>query len=290
MLEKLILGTVHFGLDYGINNKLGQISKECIHEILDLAYAKDVKILDTAEAYGNSQQRIGDYHRNSHNRFDIITKFYANTSIDKTFSVKERILNDIDTLNIESLYCYMFHSFSDYKKYFSLFKDELLDLKSNGIINKIGVSIYTNEELEEVIKNNEIKLIQLPYNLLDNDALRGNSISKAKEKGVEVHTRSTFLQGLFFKNIDDLPDALKVLNPYLKMLHNLCMNEYKMNELALNYVTSKKYIDKVLIGVDSIEHLESNVLSLNKLIQKELVNQIESIKVKEIELLNPSNW
>ena len=290
MVKKLILGTVQFGLDYGINNKLGQVSKEIIHEILDLAYFKDIKILDTAEAYGNSQQRIGDYHRNSHNRFEIITKFYANTSKDKTFSIKERILNDLETLHIESLYCYMFHSFSDYNRYFSLFKDELLDLKSNGIINKIGVSIYTNEELEEVIKNNEIKLIQLPYNLLDNDVLRGNSISRAKEKGVEVHARSVFLQGLFFKNIDDLPDTLKVLNPYLNILHNLCKNEYKMNELALNYVTGKKYIDKVLIGVDNVEHLESNLLSFNKLIPKDLVNQIESIKVKEIKLLNPSNW
>ena len=75
--NKLILGTVQFGLDYGINNKQGQVSERSIKEILDLAFENGINILDTAEGYGDSQERIGNYHKNSSNIFNIVTKFHA---------------------------------------------------------------------------------------------------------------------------------------------------------------------------------------------------------------------
>lgn len=289
-MNKLILGTAQFGLDYGINNRCGRVSDIELKKILDYSYKSGVRLLDTAEVYGNSHERIGAYHRSSNYNFKIITKFHATSQIDETFSIKERVLNNLNNLHVENLYCYMFHSFSNYKKYFSFFKDELLDLKLNKVIDKIGVSVYTNEELIEVVENNEIGLIQLPYNLLDNHIQRGEAILKAKEKEIEIHIRSVFLQGLFFKKIKELPVTLRSLMPYLRTLHDLCKDEYKMNELALTYVNNKDYIDKVLIGVDNIQHLQDNLLSINKSIQDKLVNQIESIKVKETELLNPSNW
>ena len=61
--NKLILGTVQFGLDYGINNKSGIPSSNIIKQILDYAMSNGIEILDTAEAYGISQQRIGQYHQ-----------------------------------------------------------------------------------------------------------------------------------------------------------------------------------------------------------------------------------
>jgi aryl-alcohol dehydrogenase-like predicted oxidoreductase len=60
-MSKLILGTVQFGLEYGVNNQKGIPSSNEIKKILDFAFKRKINILDTAEAYGNSQERIGEY-------------------------------------------------------------------------------------------------------------------------------------------------------------------------------------------------------------------------------------
>ena len=289
MNSKLILGTVQFGLNYGINNTAGKPSKENIKSILDSAYNSGIKLLDTAEAYGDSQNKIGEYHNNSANKFNLITKFSSNTE-GFSLNIIERVYNNLKILDVDKLYCYMFHSFDDFNKYFEKYRKDLLILKRDGIINNIGVSLYSNDELESVLKFNEITLVQLPFNLLDNNNKRGNIIKKAKAKGIEIHTRSAFLQGLFFKNTNEFSVKIKPLEPYLNLLNDLCDEDYKMNDLALNYVCNQKNIDKVLIGVDNVQQLESNILSEKKHIEKELTNNIEVIDVKETKLLNPSNW
>jgi aryl-alcohol dehydrogenase-like predicted oxidoreductase len=289
MNSKLILGTVQFGLNYGVNNSAGKPSKENIKSILDSAYNSGIQLLDTAEAYGDSQNKIGEYHNNSTNKFNVITKFSSNTE-GFSLNIIERVYNNLKILDVDKLYCYMFHSFDDFNKYFEKYRKDLLTLKRDGIINNIGVSLYSNDELESVLKFNEITLVQLPFNLLDNNNKRGNIIKKAKAKGIEIHTRSAFLQGLFFKNTSEFTVKIKPLEPYLNLLNDLCDEDYKMNDLALNYVCNQKNIDKVLIGVDNVHQLESNILSEKKNIKKELTNSIEAIDVEEIKLLNPSNW
>ena len=289
MNSKLILGTVQFGLDYGVNNTTGKPSKENIKSILDSAYNSGIQLLDTAEAYGDSQNKIGEYHNNSTNKFNVITKFSSNVD-GFSLNIIERVYNNLKILDVDKLYCYMFHSFNDFNKYFEKYRKDLLILKRDGIINNIGVSLYSNDEFESVLEFDEITLIQLPFNLLDNNNKRGNILKKAKAKRIEIHTRSVFLQGLFFKNTSNLSIKIKPLRPYLNLLNDLCDEEYKMNDLALNYVCNQNNIDKVLIGVDDVHQLESNILSEKKNIEKELIENIEAINVKETKILNPSNW
>lgn len=287
--KKLILGTVQFGLNYGINNTKGKPSSENIKNILDTAYKNGIYLLDTAEAYGDSQEKIGEYHLNSSNKFEIITKFSA-TVKNLPFNITERIKKNIATLQVNNLYCYMFHSFKDFDSYFKSFHKDLSSLKKEGIIKKIGVSLYTNQEFEKVLKFDDIDLIQLPFNLLDNTTKRGEILSKAVKKGIEIHTRSVFLQGLFFKKTTDLSGNLKPLNKNFDKLHNLCSDSYKMNDLALNYVHSQEKIDKVLIGVDTVDQLLDNLSSIKKEISSDTIEEINNINVEQNELLNPSNW
>lgn len=289
MNSKLILGTVQFGLDYGINNTTGKPSKENIKSILDSAYDSGIQLLDTAEAYGDSQNKIGEYHNNSTNKFNVITKFSSNAD-GFSLNIIERVHNNLKILDVDKLYCYMFHSFNDFNEYFEKYRKDLLILKKDGMINNIGVSLYSNDEFESVLEFDEITLIQLPFNLLDNNNKRGNILKKAKEKGIEIHARSVFLQGLFFKNTSDLSIKIKPLRPYLSSLNDLCYEDYKMNDLALNYVCNQNNIDKVLIGVDNVHQLELNILSEKKNIEKELIKKIEAVDVKETKILNPSNW
>ena len=289
MNSKLILGTVQFGLNYGVNNTVGKPSKENIKSILDSAYNSGIQLLDTAEAYGDSQNKIGEYHNNSTYKFNVITKFSSNVE-EFSLNIIERVHNNLKILDVDKLYCYMFHSFDDFENYFDNYRKDLLLLKKHGIIDNIGVSVYTNNELESVLKFDEISLVQLPFNLLDNDNKRRSILKKAKIKGIEIHTRSVFLQGLFFKKTSELGDKIKPLEPYLRSLNDLCDKDYKINDLALNYVCNKKNIDRVLIGVDNVVQLKANIASEKRNIQKEIFKKIEAIDVKEIELLNPSNW
>ena len=149
MNSKLILGTVQFGLNYGINNIVGKPSKKNIKSILDSAYNNGIQLLDTAEAYGDSQNKIGEYHNNSTNKFNVITKFSSNAE-GFSLNIIERVHNNLKILDVDKLYCYMFHSFDDFENHFENYRKELRLLKKNGIIDNIGVSVYTNNELESV--------------------------------------------------------------------------------------------------------------------------------------------
>ena len=166
-----------------------------------------------------------------------------------------------------------------------------MELKAQKKIKHIGVSVYTNEEIEAVILNDNVDIIQIPFNLLDNAALRGEILEKAKSKGKIIHTRSAFLQGLFFKAINSKNNTVKQLNKELKELNQIKeQSDISMAQLALNYCLQQQTIDNVLIGVDSKAQLADNINAIYNTIIPEVIDEINSIKVKKLDLLNPSQW
>jgi aryl-alcohol dehydrogenase-like predicted oxidoreductase len=285
--HKFILGTVQMGLAYGINNAIGKISLNDSCKILEYAYNKGIKILDSAEAYGNAHNVIGAFHK-SHpkKRFKIITKLPNQFSE----NINDKINSYLKVLKVDKLHALLFHSFSSYKKDVDNFKD-LIHLKNIGKIQYIGVSVYTNKEIEEVLLNDDVDIIQLPFNLFDNANLRGNILHKAKAKGKIIHTRSALLQGLFFKNLNGDNKTVRSLKDELTQLSNI---SYKSNlsiaHLAINYCLQQKNIDNMLIGVDSIAQLKDNINALNHELEDSTIQAIDIIKVNDINLLNPSLW
>lgn len=287
-MSKIILGTVQFGLDYGINNRNGKIKIEEIFKILDFGFNNGVSFLDTAEAYGNAHEIIGKYHRASINKFNVVTK-YSNARKDLPRNIFDRVSKILLNLSVNNLYCYMFHNYNDYKTYYKLFEKDLQKLKSKGLIKKIGVSLHSNEELKNVLKNDNISLIQLPFNLLDNSNHREEILLKAKSKGVEIHTRSVFLQGLFFKNSSELKGYFNEFIYYIDSINSMVSKD-DINGLAINYVNSKKYIDHILIGVDNLSHFKENIKILNDNKFYNLYKLVDSFNFKNVDMLNPSNW
>ena len=291
MINKLILGTVQLGLDYGINNQSGKPSLEKAFEILHCAYDEGIRILDTAEAYGNSQEVIGKFQKSIPNKkFNIITKLSPHHSLKKN-ELYNHIKKDCDILGVENgIYGYMFHNYQSFSKEVHFYY-ELLLAKQKGLVKKAGISLYTNEEIEDVLNNYfDFDFIQIPFNLLDNASKRMALMQKAKSLNIEVHTRSVFLQGLFFKEPSSLPEILKPIRPYLEIIKEIKTNNaIKTEELALKYVLDKDNIDHVLIGVENKEQLMSNIVICEEKdsIPHEL---IDNIQVKEENLLNPSNW
>ncbi|MES2003035.1 MAG: aldo/keto reductase [Bacteroidota bacterium] len=289
--EKLILGTVQLGLPYGINNKTGKPSESGAFDILDFAYKNQVSYLDTAEGYGDSQKIIGDFHRASVNRFFKVTTKIGKAQFSSENGIRQHIADTIKILGVSSLEGYLFHSFDAYETF--EYWDVLHSLVNERQIRNIGVSVYTNEQAEKAAGDERISLVQLPFNILDNFAQRGSVLALLKNKMKEVHVRSVFLQGLFFMKENMVPSNLLRLVPYLEQIRAIIdKTDLTINELALSYALQQPLIDKVLIGVDDLEQLKNNIRiadSVNNF-DPALLDQVNKIKVHEIDLLNPSNW
>lgn len=275
-MSKIVLGTVQFGLQYGVNSA-GRPSQEEVKSILTKAAKGGITTLDTSSAYGNSEEVLGDSIATS-GQFKIVSKYPKGET-----PVGEMFNSSLNRLKVDHLYGYLLHHFEVYKNNPQVW-DEFVKLKESGKVQKIGFSLYTPEELESILNNGSpFDLIQVPFNIFDKKFLP--YMKELHEKGVEIHVRSTFLQGLFFKDRNALPVKLQPMKKYLLQLDEFSQKSgLSISEIALNYNLQNPYIDGVLIGVDNVEQLQMNLSSV-----KDTPIDIE-IEVKEQELLNPVNW
>lgn len=284
-ISKIILGTAQFGLAYGINNKTGKPSQELVFEILNLAYDSGIRILDSAEAYGNAHKVIGNFHaRHPDRKFEIISKLPH----DFEGNIAQKINKYLDELGTSKLKALLFHSYKVYKSNRLLFdKKHRADYRDKFELT--GVSVYTNEEFSDVIDDETIDIIQLPFNLFDNISLRGELIAKAKGRGKMIHTRSAFLQGLFF--VEDSNKTTEALKKEIKIVKDFCAElNISISTLALNYCIQQPLIDNVLIGVETMEQLQQNLESSLIEIPQNYISKINSIIVNNKDLLNPVKW
>ncbi|MBN1185619.1 MAG: aldo/keto reductase [Bacteroidales bacterium] len=283
--KKIILGTTQFGLDYGINNEFGMPSQEKVFEILIYAQNHGINFVDTADAYGNASKIIGKFNARFPGKFLINSKF-----IWDGVPLPLQIAGSLAKLKINHLNVYFYHRYNDFIKFPSLQK-ELEILKKDGKITKIGLSVYNNDELKSAINSEIIDVIQFPFNLLDNRSKRGNLMKYGKDKGKELQVRSVFLQGLFFKTLNDIPTKLAPLIPYLFKINKLSKQSgISIETLALSYAIQQPEIDHVIIGVDNLAHLKKNLEIVGFNLHSDILDTINKIVVHETELLYPKNW
>ena len=281
---KIILGTVQFGQKYGISNKIGLPSDSDLIQIFSFAKKFGISKLDSSEAYGNAENRIADL---SNNYFKIITKFpYVNSIDEINFNLKKSLKN----LNKIILYGYLAHNPDCLISNPKLWKHLIL-LKNKGKIEKIGYSVYLPNQLEDLINSNFIPdIVQIPYNVFDRKFEK--YFEMLKSLGVEVHVRSVFLQGFYFLNPNKLPRKLLSLKEPLKQFQDICkIQHHDISKVLLDFVMHNKFIDNVVIGVDSVNQLNQNIEKLNQIqISNTVYNEIKRIKIKDEHLLNPTNW
>lgn len=281
-IAKIVIGTVQFGLNYGINNKSGKVTELEVRNILAIAKKAGITTLDTAFVYGNSEQVLGTVE--AANNFKIATKYPECND-----PANEMLNESLERLQTDKVYAYMAHSFDVIANNLDRWI-EFEMLKKENKAEKIGFSLYNINQLQFLWDNNiKFDILQFPYNIFDRQF--EPFFSKLKEQGVEIHIRSVFLQGLFFKNTENLSEKLNVLKPYLDKLHCYCKdNNVTIEQLTLNYVLSKDKIDGVLMGIDSKEQLQTNLSKLDYTISSKDIDFVNSIIIEEKEMLNPVNW
>lgn len=279
---RIILGTANWGLNYGISNINGVLNNLDLEKVVNRALNNNLNYLDTASAYGDAESKIGGLKKN---KIDVITKIRIN----ENRNVKKVLLESLRRLKKENIYGCLIHSFDEFKKDNQIWY-HLLECKREGMTKKVGYSLYETKELDYLIEKDIFPdIIQLPYSILDRKF--ETYFKLLKERGVEIHCRSVYLQGLYFLDPNALKGKLIKLKESLLKLTEICKNHStSVLEISTLFVLKNKFIDFVVLGVDNEDQLSEIIkISTNRKKLNKAFNEIKKIKLQK-KLLNPVNW
>jgi len=288
-MSKIALGTVQFGTDYGINSENGQVQPEEVRSILNYAHSHNIDLLDTAPAYGNSEKILGGVNVSN---FKVVTKTRHFDGLEIDNNDVKLLNNDFNhslkDLKQDSVYGVLIHNSDDlFKPGAEKLFDQLQELKQAEKIVKIGVSVYDHSQLQSILDNFDIDLVQLPFNILDRRMIDRGMLAKLREKDIEVHARSIFLQGLLLMSEQNRPDKFNRWSILWKVWCEwLNDNQITALEATTRYAISIPEISKVLVGVDNMDQLKEIVAVSSGV----LPNIPDELYTDDVNLLNPSNW
>ena len=286
---RLALGTVQFGLDYGINNPAGQPDDATVTEILNTAKAAGIALLDTATAYGDSEARLGHWLRRAgtgNRPFDLVTKLAAGPAE----QVRQGLRESLERLQQRSIYGVLFHQFAGFREHPAAW-DELRAAQAAGLVQRIGVSLYHPEEAEWLLANPMgVSLVQLPFNVLDQRF--APLLPALQQAGVEVHVRSAFLQGLLLRAPATLPAFFAPLAPKIARLHFLAQGKgLPLASLLLLFAAYAPGVSKAVIGVDTAANLRENLSAGAYAAQAEALRPaLEELAEATTDFILPYTW
>lgn len=260
-MTELCLGTAQLGMKYGINNKVGKIDKKTAFEILNTAVNGGITVIDTASIYGEAEMFLGEYfnvNREKTKNIKIISK-QCNDITGKEYNEIEKVIcleleKTLKHLNRDSIDGYLLHLYDEIRNPYPLLV--LNKLKREGIIKKIGVSVYEVEEAKQAIETGIIDYLQMPYSIFDQRARTNGIFDAAAKRGITIFTRSAFLQGLLLVDIEKIPTSLYAIKPYLLKFESLLKNYgIEKKHAIIKYVLSERKIDYMVFGVETREQL-----------------------------------
>jgi len=288
ILKKLGLGTVQFGLKYGVSNPTEQKTPANeVSKILEIAAENQIQVLDTAHDYGESESVLGTTLPQNH-PFKIITKISKLSGGFK--KIPQTFLESLTRLKQPFVEGLLVHHAKDLigEKSKQVY-EALLLLKEKKLVKKIGVSVYEASEIESILDQYPIDLIQVPLNIFDQRLLKSGHLDEFKKRDIEVHVRSMFLQGLLLVEVESLPACFNSRKANFKKFH-MFLAEQGISPLqaCLQFVLQLPQVDIALCGVnDSKQLLEICKVAENPKLRPE--NFLE-LAIDDPMVLNPSNW
>lgn len=291
-IKKLCLGTVQFGLDYGINNPVGKPSELNVMKMIDYALESGIRDFDTAIAYGDAQRLLGRYIPDQSD-IRIYTKIPPNMLQNNAFANKKFIIDEVKrSLElfrrgvIEGLYL---HSVDD------IYKDGviegLLECKVSGMVRMVGVSGYDSKPIIESITNYDIDMFQMPYNILD-QRLDTEVLAETNAKCM-IFARSAFLQGLLLMEKRSIPKSIKRAGNYLDKFKEI-ISRYDMDPISacLAFVLSNPALDYLVFGVDNLDQLKKNIdIAQNRVMPMACRREIEDYFIDiDKKIIFPYMW
>lgn len=295
---KLCLGTVQFGMDYGIHGCKRPAASDSV-AMLEYAFEHGIRAIDTAAAYGDAESVVGTFiEKNSSIRNKILL----------SSKIKPNILNDIPEKEYElavqtSLERSLEHLHTDFLDicyyhtapyaFDSVKLEVLAGMKRKGLTRKVGVSVYEPEEAFASMESGLVDILQFPFSIFDRRMLSAGVFQAAKKRKIEIHTRSAFLQGLLMTEKKKIPPFLKDSIPLMDKLQDFC-SRHKITplQLALSFVKAESFGSHLVFGVHSLMQLMEDIAEFShvRLTSKLLNDAISEIGTANRNIVIPSLW
>jgi aryl-alcohol dehydrogenase-like predicted oxidoreductase len=283
---KLALGTAQFGLAYGIANPQPQISFTESQAIIAYAHQQGMNVIDTAIGYGNSEERLGEMGVQSWKIISKLPEIPATENVQAW--IYQSVKASLEKLKVQSLYGLLLHRPSQLlgDKGTAIYAT-LQQLKSDGLVEKIGVSIYQPSELDDLLAIGKMDLIQSPLSVLDRRLITSGWLERLADQGIEIHARSVFLQGILLMSTDERPKKFdrwsNLWGNYQKWLQDTGMSPL---QACLAYVSSIPQVQQVVVGVNGLNHIKE---ILDAQIDKAPAWSSD-LAIDDETLLNPLSW
>ncbi len=287
MSSRLALGTVQFGIPYGIANRAGQVSRDEADAILHHAWSVGIDTIDTAISYGVSEQRLGDIGVRP---WKIVTKLpvIPESCTDVAAWVQESVQGSLARLGIPTLHALLLHCSQQLLgPQGDALWSALLVLKERGLVEKVGVSIYAPDELDAVWPKFRVDVVQAPFNILDRRISSSGWLNRLSAAGTEIHVRSVFLQGLLLMGATARSAKFDRWKPLWRRWHQWLADEQLTPvQACLGFALSHAKIHRVVVGVDSLPQFWEVLASAGVATP----TPPDSLMSEELPLINPSSW
>jgi aryl-alcohol dehydrogenase-like predicted oxidoreductase len=268
LADRLVLGTVQFGLAYGVSHKDGAVPAGEVGRILDLAWQSGARTLDTAAAYGESERVIGSFDASA--GFGVITKTVpiraAELGESDVATVEEGFRTSLEKLRRRSVDALLVHNVHNLQGPMgAALWSRLERMRDEGAVTRIGISVYDVSEAEQALERFPIEIVQLPLNVFDQKAVRHGGLERLAARGVVIHARSVFLQGLLLMEPSDLPANVRRAAPMIERWRAECARAGASPlAAALAFVLAQPAVVKLVLGVHSRDHLSAYLAALGQ--------------------------
>ena len=285
----LALGTVQFGLDYGISNSQGQVNSESIAAILQQAHNADISWLDTAYLYGSAEANLGEQPLAQ--QFSIITKLPELTAELTARSALSCSLIRLKRPQVDTVLLHRPEQLLGAQGT-KIYK-ELQTLRDENLCRRIGVSVYTPAELTAILDQFPIDVVQLPLNVFDQRFYQQGLLQRCQDLGISVHIRSLFLQGLLL--MPERPAWCAAYQPAFAKFHQYC-EHYQVDKLtlALSILRVLPAVELGVVGCTNAQELwqiaEAWQQSASLVSQPDFLQKIQELVQTDDNLISPVRW
>jgi aryl-alcohol dehydrogenase-like predicted oxidoreductase len=291
---RLVLGTAQLGMRYGMANKSGRPDKFEAESIVAKVWECGIREFDTAQAYGESELALGNALNSIGvtQEAKIISKFHPEIDHRDSICLRRALEQTLARLGQNRLYGMMLHREHLLEHWDAGLGKTLHEFVEKGLVEHIGISVYTPQTAVKALKTDGITLVQVPSNILDRRFEEAGVFHEAERCGKQIYVRSVFLQGLLLMNVCDMPGSMRFAIPVMERFINLSKKTgFSLKQLSLGYVRSAYSAQKVIFGCETVQQATENIKLWTTALPPEIIEKLrgEFQNIPE-KILNPSLW
>ena len=296
-MTRLCIGTVQFGMDYGVQGGKRPAVEDAV-AMLDYATQNGVDAIDTAAAYGTAEEVVGEFLSRKtlpRETLQVISKFGTNifegaSVADYAVRLRAAAETSLKRLKSDYLNAYICHvptAAGD-----SAIIAAMAALKASGLVRHVGFSVYDPDQARACLTADAVDFIQSPFSFLDRRMETSGALAAAGAKGVDLHTRSAFVQGLMLMDVEKIPERLAATRPVISDLEAACAEAgLSRRALALAFVKSNPNVSHLVFGVDNMEQLKEIVSDFDRPVDSGAVKSIAGrFAAVDPSIFLPNNW